>query len=271
MLALSLVALIACGRGERNETRIAATVSSAKPAPIGAVLDGAHVELPHLPNVPDGMVRVDAGFVADCWSYDDHAEGDCSRTIAVSAFYLDGAETTVNAYAECVDAGQCEAPGLKAVDQRWLCTWVKREQRGSAPMNCIGVEEARAFCAWRAKRLPEPREWLRALRLLHPNPYLWEGGPMDVVKTFALGPCWGQSAPCDVPHWRPSNGGASDLVGNVSEWASSNGSARAMGLSWADPDPHDMTLLRVDRSVAVREGARSFRIGIRCARSDEAR
>jgi formylglycine-generating enzyme required for sulfatase activity len=263
----ALAALVACSRSERNVGRqtgpLASATSVAATQPVHATPAMPHQEL----SPPEGMVRIVSGAVGDCWSREYGTEGDCTRRVMVDAFHLDAAEVTVGAYGQCVQAGACTAPVLKAVDQRWLCTWVNRQDRGNVPMNCVAFEEAQAYRTWKGKRLPQLHEWLHALRLNHPHPYLWDGEPPSTEQVFALGPCWGQSPPCAVPHWPVSSASVSDLVGNVAEWVNASGATWVAGLSWEDPDPHDMALLRVDRARRATSSARGFRIGFRCARA----
>jgi formylglycine-generating enzyme required for sulfatase activity len=264
-LVALLAAVVACARSERNDERRAAPIAATSSATVARPVHGASSEPRRVLSRPDGTVRIAAGQVSDCWSREYRTEGDCARKVVVNSFHLDATEVTVSAYRGCIRAGACAPPALKEVDQRWLCTWVKHEERGNVPMTCVTFEEAQGFCAWNGRRLPTLHEWLHALRMDHPRPYLWDGAPPGTEQVFALGPCWGQSAPCKVPHWPPSQAGPRDLVGNVAEWVNAHDGAWVAGVSWTDPDPHDMNLLRVDRATRATPSARGFRTGFRCA------
>jgi hypothetical protein len=73
--------------------------------------------------------------------------------VAVHDFYIDKHETTVAEYRACVDAKACPrtSGGI--------------EFHGKDPKIAMGgvtFYEARAYCAWKGKRLPTAAEWKRA-------------------------------------------------------------------------------------------------------------
>ncbi len=167
--------------------------------------------------------------------------------IFVSAFDLDITEVTVEAFARCVDAGQCvpsDTVHLTGVPESeketWngFCNW-GAPGRERHPMNCVDWHQARAFCTWAGKRLPSEPEWEYAAsggeeERSHP----WGDTPMSQVSfngcgrecvEMARGLGWIWELQCPPDPWPttapvgsfPSSAGRwghQDLTGNVWEW-----------------------------------------------------
>jgi formylglycine-generating enzyme required for sulfatase activity len=138
------------------------------------------------------------------------------REVCLPAFRLDRHEVTVAAYRACVKAGGCRpvAPG----DARCNANRKGREQH---PANCVGWDDASAFCRWRGARLPSEDEWERAARGAAVTTYPW-GDARPTPKRVALhdpdasgeegtSPVCGHPAGDSVERF-------CDLAGNVAEW-----------------------------------------------------
>lgn len=110
---------------------------------------------PQTPEIP-GMAYIPPGsFIAGGAS-----QGQPEVHITLGGYYIDRLETSVDEYAECVDAGVCRPP--KGCSR--FCTWKKRERTGDHAVNCLGHRDAVAYCDWRGKRLPNELEWEKAAR-----------------------------------------------------------------------------------------------------------
>jgi len=159
---------------------------------------------------------------------DHFAEGDADELpvhyVEISSFMMDRHEVTNAEYAECVDAGECDAPW-----KTWSAT------RGGAngyygnpayddfPVIFVSWPDASDYCAWNAgKRLPTEAEWEYAARgglagarypwgdTITENDanFRWTWGPFDRFDTSEVGSY-------------PGNGyGLFDVAGNVQEWVS---------------------------------------------------
>lgn len=163
---------------------------------------------------PVGMVPVEGGRLGE-------------QTI--QRMCMDVAEVTTAAYATCVAAGACP-PAI--VGDGAACN-ITHADRGAHPINCVGLEQARAHCGWLGKRLPEDVEWTWAARGgLRDTPYPWGRRPLDATRAChdrgALGTCEGGSHPAGA-----SPEGLLDLVGNVAEWTRAE-PPRLRGGSWQD-------------------------------------
>ena len=141
---------------------------------------------------------------------DDDPVAAPAASVTVATFLMDRREVSNAEYAECVAAEVCEPafpfrafgePELPAVAMRWA--------------------DARAYCAWKDKRLPTEAEWERAAR--GPDNTTWPHGD--------------ERAGCDRVHVRdgrghgcgteltravgtlpPGHWGLHDMAGNVDEW-----------------------------------------------------
>jgi formylglycine-generating enzyme required for sulfatase activity len=127
--------------------------------------------------------------------------GDTGQIVLVKPFLLDTTEVTVAAYAECVRAGKCR-PAAATIEKKWTKVeapevWSSQCNRDRAdkadhPVNCVDWDQARAFCAWRGKRLPTSAEWEWAAR---------NGSKATRYP-------WGKGAAGDRPCWSGKQAGA---------------------------------------------------------------
>ena len=219
---------------------------TAEPADVGPTPE-IHADVPGDPGptdpLPADLVDVPAGpfwmgcdGVRDTGCEDNGLGGYFDQPyhqVDVPAFAIDRLETTVAAYARCVNAGSCTLP-----EQEPECTWSAGVE-STLPLTCVSWDQANAYCAWRGARLCTEAEWEKAAR-----------GGCDTLPAEQQADCaahqrlnpWGDApATCDLAVMDPNNGsgggcstgwplavgskpagaspyGALDLVGNVGEW-----------------------------------------------------
>ncbi|MEK7275822.1 MAG: SUMF1/EgtB/PvdO family nonheme iron enzyme, partial [Chloroflexota bacterium] len=185
----------------------AAATESAASTPIPPAATGA----PHatdtaipLPEIPDGMILIPAGFF-QMGSADSHADESPEHPVLLDAYYVDRTEVTNAQYFECVNAGGCTRSGSSRVGIASFDNY---------PVVLGTWSQAQAYCEWAGKRLPTEAEWEYAA-----------GGPEDTVWP------WGNSfdsrlsaaSAADVQPVGSYPQGASpfgvmDMAGNAAEW-----------------------------------------------------
>ena len=181
---------------------------------------------------PKGMVAVPRGkFFMGC---NEKVDKECDddekpgKTVSVKAFFIDRTEVTVEAYAECVKAGECSKP-----DTGTWCNWGKRGRK-KHPINCVNWNQASKFCAWKGKRLPTEAEWEKAARGTDGRKYPWgnqrascryavfdDERTKDTAGDETDGCGRDSTWPVGSKPAGKSPYGALDMVGNVYEWTDS--------------------------------------------------
>ncbi|MGH9631928.1 MAG: bifunctional serine/threonine-protein kinase/formylglycine-generating enzyme family protein [Bryobacteraceae bacterium] len=130
------------------------------------------------------------------------------QTAIVTAFYVDLTEVTNRAYAKFAsETGRMLPSGFP-------------EGRSSHPVVNVTIEDARAFCTWSGKRLPDALEWEKAARGTDGRLYPW-GSQQDSTKAnVANNPTLkGQGVvPADSMPEGASPFGALHMTGNVLEY-----------------------------------------------------
>lgn len=179
-----------------------------------------------------------------------------SATTSVPAFLIDVYEVSARAYAACVAEGKC-SPAKSDAD----CTVAAGH--GDHPANCVSIDQARAFCAARGKRLVKNDEWTAAAAGSTLRPYPWgEGAPTSALLNMSGEADGFQStAPRgSFPSGR-SPEGAFDLAGNVAEWVDVAGTNITRGGSHRDDAASAVSSLGI-RAVGVPDAT----VGFRCAK-----
>lgn len=181
--------------------------------------------------------------------------------VAIAGLCVDRTEVTVGAYAACVSMRACQAPATGKA-----CNWYVGD-RELHPINCVNMEDAKTFCAWRNGRLPTYNEW----------EWIAEG------RTAAMRYPWGNTKPTEQTCWSGvtkrretcpvgsfqtdhSLQGIADLAGNVSEWTTTPFVAMpdtfvVAGGCWWDSDPDFLHIVAINHDVPV---SRIDMIGFRC-------
>lgn len=188
-----------------------------------------------------------------------------STQVSVPAFWIDAREVTVAAYRACVVGGACTTPASATG-----CTW--RDGLDGHPVNCVTLEQARAYCTWYGKRLVRNDEWTAASAGAAGRAYPWGADPPAADRLNACGiECaasgmYGASdghvetAPVGSFPGGRSPDGVDDLAGNVAEWVDGTLEPVVRGGSYADVDVASVA------STTVRvNSAPGPSIGFRCA------
>lgn len=218
----------------------------------------------------EDMVAIAAGeFIAGCHP---SIESDCfadekpGGPRRLQAFAIDRTEVTVEAYRDCVEAGECRPSASEAG-----CN-ASQAGRDRHPINCVDWDQAVAYCAWREARLPNEWEWERAARgpdgLLNP----WGNEPADCTRAVideGSGNACGKGDTTFEVGSRPAGAsaeGALDLIGNVWEWTASSrpgNSGRIVrgGGYYVTPD-----LARASFLLRFKPDGQGAYVGFRCAR-----
>jgi len=263
--------------GHADEAR-----SAASPAPKGALPGPLAPAKPAVaPVAPSSdTVAIAAGAV----------EVDGKR-VNVAAFAIDKTEVTTARYVACVSAKACTPAGSDAPQ----CNGSRAERRANHPINCVSIDQAKAFCASRGMRLPTEAEWQLAAGGPEGRAFPWGS---DVASNAWLNPddenpkpgparyklCWTgdgtdqkhkyPTETCPVGSFPEGNtpSGISDLAGNVWEWTSSDkkgpdGTAmrRLKGGSW-NYDPMGALTVGVKDSTLRSGSEQEPDVGFRCAK-----
>ncbi|MFO0548424.1 MAG: SUMF1/EgtB/PvdO family nonheme iron enzyme [Polyangiaceae bacterium] len=224
-LAITL-AVIALACSERHPTpqetpkergSVSAASASASSSPSSVELTAAPSATSPLPapSCPRDMVLIpEATFVFGASTRQAVERGSPTR---VPAHCLDRTEVSTDAYVACLQARHCAEPLTGG-----SCSF-KREGAGRHPINCVGLEDARSYCAWVEKRLPTEAEWESAASG-GTRTYPWGEDPPG------KGVCWDGAEnalgygkrhdSCDVGSFDgdATPEGVLDMGGNVSEW-----------------------------------------------------
>jgi formylglycine-generating enzyme required for sulfatase activity len=154
-----------------------------------------------------------------------------THIVGLTAFYIDRSEVTNAAYKQCIAAGKCAPP--RQVDSATHPGYFNDAAYDNYPVIYVTWEQARQFCGWAGKRLPNEAEWEKAAswnaqeraKVLYP----W-GSAFDPAKLNSA-----DSSSVDVVQvggYGNEINGTVDMGGNVSEWT--NSLARAYPYSEAD-------------------------------------
>lgn len=176
--------------------------------------------LPPPPPLPGTLYEAPGGnmiFVADD-----------SSSPRIIPFLLDQTEVTVEAYAECVKAGQCDdlSQNIAAIKKKpkgaFLsdrCNWQHQAERPRHPINCLLQPQAEKYCKHVGKRLPEDDELHFAAVGATGWHFPWGNEEPEPYKDI----CWfRRETTCVVDDLATSKDkspfGILGLAGNVAEW-----------------------------------------------------
>src|ERR1700689_2277333 len=212
-----IVALLAlgCSRSDPTAPAAASTSAPAGPAsvrlvPIDAAAPGpsASSSAAGAPPPPDMLLVPGGTFTMGADSGGEEDEHP-AHAVALPSFYLDKTEVTNSAWEECVAASVCR-PKSDAVRSKHT------DFNGpSQPVSGISWDDARAYCAWRGKRLPGEAEFERAARDGDDRRFAWGHDPPTHERTV-----FSSARTEDVGPHPTGRGpyGHDDLAGNVWEW-----------------------------------------------------
>lgn len=224
----------------------------------------------------DTMVFVPAGrFTRGSSTNSDEPQGQ----ITVDGFFVDKVEVTNKDYAACVRLGKCTEPSSKKVGD--IADYYGNKSYDAHPVVNITWAQAKAYCAFRGKRLLTEAEWEKAARALAGAAYPWGNIAPDCKRSHFQD--------CKLKSPQPAGGlpagaspyGVLDMSGNVREWVSdfysataykdgpaknptgpASGTTRVVrGGSYLSPD----TGIRSSRRDQLKPGESKEDLGFRCA------
>jgi len=178
----------------------------------------------YFPEIPelDAMVTVPAGeFRMGCDPANPGIDS-CRRNemplhpVYLETFAIDKYEVTNKEYRACYEAGACNPP-RKFGTHRDI-SYFDNSEYDYYPVLFTSNYDARAFCAWKGKRLPTEAEWEKAARgVIDTRPWPWGNEPFDCTRANTHD-CTGNPARVDSFVRGQSPYGAVGMAGNVHEW-----------------------------------------------------
>ena len=233
-----VIAYLGFGRG--GSLKVAASIPSAS----ASAAQGA---LPAKMKCPEGSLFIPGGPMY-MGARDLNDDAKPPHEVTVSAFCLEKTEVTTNAYAACVEKGQCERaleqvswPGISSEKKKRYSPFCNggTPDRGEHPINCVAWPMADNYCKKRSQRLPTEAEWEYAARGSSQRKYPWGDQAPSAKYLNACGKecaLWGDkheeehktmyaeddgfpaTAPVGSFPAGASAHGVMDLAGNVWEW-----------------------------------------------------
>ncbi len=166
------------------------------------------------------MIHIPAGeFIMGCDKKNDSLclkYDEPMRKETIGEFWIDKTVVTVEQWLECYKAGKCaEAHGGGKCNG-------SNPKRLNHPANCMTWRHAKAYCEWKGKRLPNPKEWEKAARGVDGRNYPWGNDEpncgLAVMYDSGPGCGLGRTWPvCSKPKGN-SPYGLCDMSGSISEW-----------------------------------------------------
>jgi len=139
--------------------------------------------------------------------------------VTVPAFEMSKMMVTVEQYAECVRAGQCDAPDSESIDS-FECNW-ERPNRELHPVNCVDWNQAQQYARYQGARLPTEAEYEYAAGDGRGLIYPWGDDPPteDRISSPKHDRRYqNHSAPvCSKPAGNTARG-LCDMTGNIRSW-----------------------------------------------------
>ena len=158
----------------------------------------------------DSMVAIPAGsFEMGTNRVRSNKEDGPAHQVNVPAFWIDKYPVTQAQYAKFVVAETYRAP------LNWGDGLIPSGLQ-EHPVTLISWYNARDYCAWAGKRLPQEAEWEKAARGTDARRWPW-GNKMDVSRLNTYYKLGGTTAVRAYPNGASAYG-VMDMAGNVSEW-----------------------------------------------------
>lgn len=214
---------------------------------------GSAVAVPSGPVAAPAHATTEAKPVPAEPRYEEPAPADNPRVVkwvfsAPAGVEMARNEVTLDAYTKCYHAGACSNEGVDSVVLRrggeahhqGSCHWndydPDRAQRAEplVPMNCVSVSDAEAFCEWVGGRLPTYLEWVAEASNRGQRAYPWGNERPSCERAVVQEEL--DELGCGEGHWRMcskplgnSVSGLCDMIGNVSEYVSTDGGYADVG------------------------------------------
>ncbi|HMV69225.1 MAG TPA: SUMF1/EgtB/PvdO family nonheme iron enzyme, partial [Myxococcota bacterium] len=155
--------------------------------------------LPEAASPPEGMVKIparQASWAGASWD--------------VRPFHLDRRPVTNAEYAAFVE-------GTDALPPAWWHGRIPPADRADHPVVGVKLRDARAYAAWRGRRLPTADEWLSAARPVATSVFPWTTG-CGAATCHCPRAGHRTTSPVNAHPDGRSQDGVEDLYGNVWEW-----------------------------------------------------
>lgn len=147
------------------------------------------------------------------------------RTVFVPSFYIDKYEVTNAQYKRFVEATKRDDPkNVINVDYTVWKNGSFPEELANHPVVNVTWYDARAYCEWAGKRLPNAIEWEKAARGPYGNVYPWGNEFFQgYANLYTKGVSYKVQQTVPVGSYEKSKSyyGIYDLAGNVWEWTAS--------------------------------------------------
>jgi formylglycine-generating enzyme required for sulfatase activity len=155
-------------------------------------------------------------------------DGEHKQQVQVKSFYLDLYEVAVSDFKTFLAATGYRTTAVEHKEERLF------DQTNAAgpdyPVGFVSHRDARAYCAWRGKRLPTPYEWQRAALGTDGRDWpwgAWAAGAANINTHAAVKP---GSYPQDKSPY-----GVFDLGGNLLEWTTQGAIGGSYATDWQTP------------------------------------
>jgi formylglycine-generating enzyme required for sulfatase activity len=164
------------------------------------------------------MLLVPAGTFTMGADSGGEADEHPAHAVTLPAFWLDKTEVTHGAYDACVAAGACKPKDAHIASSSHAGPDANF-QKPTQPVDGVSWYDARAYCAYRKKRLPREAEFEKAVRDEDGRKYPWGNDP-PTTERAVFARALGHDATDPVGSHPAGRGpyGHDDLAGNVWEW-----------------------------------------------------
>ena len=265
-----------------------------------------HVEPFLYPPAIGAMIQIPAGeFMMGCDRAVEPCNEQKERPlhpVYLDTYEIDKYEVTNREYRACVDANVCEPPRL--FSSRHRSDYFYNPEYDYYPVMYVSWWNAQTYCEWMDKRLPTEAEWEKAARgPIDTRIWPWGNEDADCSRANFYVKCVGDTEPVGSHPTGASPYGVMDMSGSMFEWVHDRYVANyytfspytnPQGPGFSRPNPnrpgtsHPYFVIRGgsyhdnwwysrvahrhwghhgDRPGHDSPNYRSFRVGIRCARS----
>jgi len=228
----------------------------------------------------DGMVMVYVPEGNFTMGSNDFSDAQPVHTVYLNAYRIDKTDVTNAMYAQCVQAGNCQAPSPMVSQTR--ISYYGNSQYDNYPVIYVSWNDAQAYCQWAGARLPTEAEWEKAARGTDGRIYPW-GNDSPSISLLNYNGGVGDTSAVGIYPSGVSPYGALDMAGNVWQWVNdwygdtyygqsppsnpqgpSSGTYRVLrGGSWSDNEALVRSAFRLRNDPVYADND----FGFRCTRS----
>ncbi|HEX5555257.1 MAG TPA: SUMF1/EgtB/PvdO family nonheme iron enzyme [Chitinophagaceae bacterium] len=212
------------------------------------------------------------------YPWEEHPARATKHTMTIPSFYIDQYPVTNKQFKAFISATHYHPKD----DHHFLKNWENGDYPkgwGDKPVTWVSLEDARAYAAWKGKRLPHEWEWQYAAQGNDNRLYPW-GNQLDVTRMPRPDSGRSMRPPADVNAFPKgaSPYGVMDMVGNVWQWTDEytdehtraavlkgGGHYRSTGSKWYFPRADELN--KYGKYLLMSPGMdRSAAIGFRCVK-----